>query len=87
MPTDDRLTAAVVAYLPGGWRRDPVAAGDALVEVTALADEVTALPVDWTVHDLASAVAMARDEMRRRHPELGPAAIAVLGTYFAYQWK
>ncbi|MFI6318358.1 hypothetical protein ACIBG8_12600 [Nonomuraea sp. NPDC050556] len=58
-----------------------------LPALDALVQEMVAIPVDWENHTLESGTAWAREEMRRRHPDLTDEAVAALGGYFAYQWK
>ena len=93
---DDDLTRAVLVFVtraPHGYPHlDPAALqaefgddAELRAKVEALAAEMMSLPFQG--EDLLAGMRAAASLMGERHPELGSAAIAELGYYYAYCWR
>ncbi|MBM9504149.1 hypothetical protein [Actinacidiphila acididurans] len=94
MSVDDRLTRAMgmfVTHEPHGFPHlDPdclerefgTVAAELRPQLEALVTEMMALPFQG--EDLATGTRTAEATMSERHPELGPEAIAALGSYYSY---
>lgn len=96
---DRDLTLAVVRYLAKGSsafpRRDadaalamPIAQPAELLErARAVVDECMSVPVDWSNRTLEEGGREAEREIAKKHPELGPDALAALFWAFTYLWR
>ncbi|MFB7337198.1 hypothetical protein FNH09_18350 [Streptomyces adustus] len=96
MPVDDLLSQAVRVFVtrePHGFPHlDPnslerefgSAAAELRPRLEVLVTEVMALPSPG--EDLVAGTRTAEAIMSERHPELGPEAIAALGSYYSYCW-
>jgi hypothetical protein len=94
---DDELSRAVVVYIRGAGLSWPHRSIDAVAEamgsdvaqrlgprLKSLADEAVYWPVDWTQHELLSAVEVVRGEFTQRHSELTSEAVEALVWDFSY---
>jgi hypothetical protein len=97
---DEEASRAVVAYLGKGtssWPRADVGAAMEAATVTdpgrlasataALVEECLGITVDWLSVSLSEGGDQAREEMARRHPQLGPSALEALRWAFTYHWR
>ena len=56
-------------------------------DVRQLLDELNKLKPDWSAHSLVTAGAWAKEEIRRRHPELSQDALDALEWAFTWWWR
>jgi hypothetical protein len=97
---DDLRSRAVGTYLWSGGAGYPSADEQAVTDefgaeaaaillpyLKGLVDEMNHVPVDWSVHTLASGAEVYADHVRRNHPELSEEAVIQLRNAYSYWWK
>lgn len=97
---NDELSEAIVLYT--GWRQRPAPMVDeskvvdrfglpgapALLEkIRAIFEVVGAMPVDWSVHTLASAGEVVRSHVRAKYPCLSEDALRAVAWKFTFDWR
>lgn len=91
MTDPNMLSLAVIRFLGHGTEAYPKASSARLIdefgaemasrlesEVRAILDELNSLKPDWPVHSSAAAIARAKEDVLRRHPEYGEKQLNVL---------
>jgi hypothetical protein len=100
MTDANKLSLAVIRFLGYGIATHPDENSACLVDefgaetaskleagIRLLLGELNNLKPDWSIHSLVSAGAWAKEEMRRRHPELNQGALDALEWAFTWSWR